>query len=41
MRLPTGFTDLQDEKLQSEKLTQILKLSYNIPLLIHYLMKCI
>jgi len=42
MRLPkTSFTDLHDEKLQSEKLTQVLKLSYNIPLLIHYLMKCI
>lgn len=42
MRLPkASFTDLHDEKLQSEKLTQVLKLSYNIPLLIHYLMKCI
>jgi len=43
MRLSTtsSFTGLQDEKLQSEKLTQVLKLSYNIPLLIHYLMKCI
>jgi len=36
-----GFTDMQDEKLRSEKLTQVLKLSYNIPLLVHYLMKCI
>ncbi|OUM70197.1 hypothetical protein PIROE2DRAFT_56886 [Piromyces sp. E2] len=41
MKLPSGFGDMQDEKLRSEKLTQVLKLSYNIPLLIHYLMKCI
>lgn len=36
-----GFSEMNDEKLRSEKLTQVLKLSYNIPLLIHYLMKCI
>jgi len=41
MRLPTAFGEMRDEKLRSEKLTQVLKLSYNIPLLIHYLMKCI
>eukprot|EP00833_Pecoramyces_ruminatium_P004954 jgi/Orpsp1_1/1178986/evm.model.c7180000067468.1 len=36
-----GFSEMPDEKLRSERLTQVLKLSYNIPLLIHYLMKCI